>query len=78
MLTPRERLILKFEDAHPASGGSKDERIRTAFGFSAVRYYQQLYALAARQDAEEAFPQLVHRLRRLAVERSARRRARAA
>lgn len=70
VLTPRERLILTFEEQYPKAGGMKDQRIRETFGFSAVRFYQQLYALAGRQDAEEEFPQLVHRLRRLMAKRS--------
>lgn len=78
MLTPRERLILTFEEMHPTPGGTKDETIRETFGFSAVRYYQQLQALMSRQDAEEEFAQLVHRMRRLSLSRSARRADRAA
>lgn len=78
VLTPRDRLVLTFEETYPKPGGTKDERIRQTFGFSAVRYYEQLYALVAGQDAEEEFPQLVHRLRRLAVERADRRGERAA
>jgi hypothetical protein len=78
VLTPRDRLLLTFEDTYPKPGGTKDERIRQTFGFSAVRYYQQLNALAGRQDAEEEFPLLVHRLRRLSVERARRRSKRAA
>ena len=78
VLTPRDRLILTFEDTYPKPGGTKDEKIRQTFGFSAVRFYQQLHALAARQDAEEEFPQLVHRIRRLTVSRAGRRGKRAA
>lgn len=69
MLSPRERLILYFEDAHPQTP-FKEEQIRSAFGFSAVRYYSQLHHLIGRQDAEEEFPMLVHRLRRMLVERA--------
>ena len=78
VLTPRDRLLLTFEELHPKPGGTKDEEIRQAFGFSAVRYYQQLHALLPTMDAEAEFPQLVHRLRRLALEREERRRDRAA
>lgn len=68
MLTPRERLLLYFEDAHPDTP-MKEEQIRSTFGFSAVRYYSQLHQLIGRQDAEAEFPMLVHRLRRMAFER---------
>lgn len=78
MLTPRERLILEFETIHPKAGGTKDDQIRRTFGFSAVRYYQQLHALTWRQDAEEEYPQLIHRLRRLMQQRAEKRRDRAA
>lgn len=69
MLTPRERLLLYFEDAHPDTP-VKEEQIRSTFGFSAVRYYSQLHQLIGRQDAEAEFPMLVHRLRRLVLERA--------
>lgn len=78
MLTPRERLILTFEETTPGVGGSKEERIRQTFGFSATRYHQLLLSLLDRQDAEAEFPQLVHRLRRLTLARQAERRGRPA
>ncbi|MDN4598440.1 DUF3263 domain-containing protein [Leifsonia virtsii] len=78
VLSSRERLILIFEEANPAAGGHKEERIRQTFGFSATRYQQLLLGMLDRQDAEEEFPQLVHRLRRLTLERQALRRGRAA
>lgn len=78
VLSARERLILIFEEATSASGGHKEEMIRQTFGFSATRYQQLLLGMLDRQDAEEEFPQLVHRLRRLTLDRPARRRGRAA
>ncbi|UAJ78294.1 DUF3263 domain-containing protein [Leifsonia sp. ZF2019] len=72
MLTPREHLILDFEDTHP-DNPAKEEQIRHTFGFSATRYYSQLHHLIRGQDAEAEHPMLVHRLRRLAVERAGKR-----
>lgn len=77
MLTPRERLVLTFEDMHPA-GGTKEEAIRQTFGFSPTRYYQIVERLTGQQDAEAEFPMLVHQLRRQALDKAAARRARAA
>ncbi|UAJ79925.1 DUF3263 domain-containing protein [Leifsonia sp. ZF2019] len=69
MLTPRERLLLDFEDTHP-DNPAKEEQIRHTFGLSATRYYSQLHHLIGRQGAEAEHPMLVHRLRRLAVKRA--------
>lgn len=77
MLTPRDRLILTFEETHP-HGGTKEEAIRQTFGFSPARYYQIVDRLTGQQDAEAEFPMLVHQLRRQAIDKAAARRARAA
>ena len=74
-LTRRDREILMFERQWWKYAGAKEQAIRELFDMSGTRYYQVLNALIDRQEALEADPMLVKRLRRL---RSSRQRARSA
>src|SRR5437660_12715624 len=74
-LARRDREILAFERQWWKYAGAKEQAIRELFDMSGTRYYQVLNALIDRQEALEADPMLVKRLRRL---RSSRQRARAA
>ncbi|MDV7357328.1 DUF3263 domain-containing protein [Rhodococcus oxybenzonivorans] len=74
-LSRREHEILSFERQWWKYAGAKEEAIKELFDMSATRYYQVLNALVDRQEALEADPMLVKRLRRL---RASRQKARAA
>lgn len=64
-LSAQESRILDFERSWWRFGGAKEEAIREQFDLTATRYYQLLNRLIDRQDALEADPVLVRRLRRL-------------
>jgi hypothetical protein len=74
-LSERDAEVLSFERQWWKYAGAKEQAIRDRFDMSATRYYQVLNALIDRDEALEADPLLVKRLRRL---RSTRQRARAA
>jgi hypothetical protein len=74
-LSERDADVLSFERQWWKYAGAKEQAIRDRFDMSATRYYQVLNALIDRDEALEADPLLVKRLRRL---RSTRQRARAA
>ncbi|WP_424190390.1 DUF3263 domain-containing protein [Actinokineospora sp. G85] len=74
-LSDRERAVLAFELQWWKSPGSKEQAIRERFGLSSTRYYQVLNELIDKNEALEAEPMLVRRLRRL---RESRQRARSA
>ncbi|WP_068278623.1 DUF3263 domain-containing protein [Aldersonia kunmingensis] len=74
-LSRRERDILAFERQWWKYAGAKEEAIKELFDMSATRYYQVLNTLVDRQEALEADPMLIKRLRRL---RASRQKARAA
>ena len=74
-LSERDREVLAFERQWWKYAGAKEQAIRELFDMSGTRYYQVLNALIDRQEALEADPMLVKRLRRL---RSSRQRARSA
>lgn len=74
-LSERDAEVLAFERQWWKYAGAKEQAIRDRFDMSATRYYQVLNALIDRDEALEADPLLVKRLRRL---RSTRQRARAA
>ena len=65
VLTPQELAILEFERQWWRYPGSKEGAIRELFSMSSPRYYQSLNALLDRPEAEQAYPTLVRRLRRL-------------
>ena len=75
VLATRDREILAFERQWWKYAGAKEQAIRELFDMSATRYYQVLNALIDTQEALEADPMLVKRLRRL---RASRQRARSA
>ena len=74
-LSDRDREIIAFERQWWKYAGAKEQAIRELFDMSATRYYQVLNALIDSQDALEADPMLIKRLRRL---RASRQRARSA
>lgn len=70
VLTETERAILELEGQLFTYSGTKENRIRELFGWSAVRYFQVLNALIDTEAAEAAYPVTVHRLRRLRESRA--------
>jgi len=64
-LSDLEFRILEFERSWWRFAGAKESAIKELFDMSAPRYYQILNDLIDRQDALEASPMLVKRLRRL-------------
>ncbi len=74
-LGSRDREILAFERQWWKYAGAKEQAIKELFDMSATRYYQVLNALIDTDQALEADPMLVKRLRRL---RASRQRARSA
>jgi hypothetical protein len=64
-LTSREEEILAFERQWWKNAGAKEQAISEQFAMSATRYYQLLNGLIDKQEALEADPTLVKRLRRL-------------
>ncbi len=74
-LSSRDREILAFERQWWKYAGAKEQAIKELFDMSATRYYQVLNALIDTDQALEADPMLVKRLRRL---RASRQRARSA
>ncbi len=72
MLTPQEEAILDLEHLWWRHAGSKEIAI-LRLGMSTTTYYAKLNKLIDRQDALEAHPTLVKRLRRLRERRIAQR-----
>jgi hypothetical protein len=70
-LSDLEFRILEFERSWWRFAGAKESAIKDLFDLSAPRYYQILNDLIDRQDALEASPMLVKRLRRLRDARTA-------
>jgi len=64
-LTDLEFRILEFERSWWRFAGAKESAIKDLFDLSTPRYYQILNDLIDRDDALEASPMLVKRLRRL-------------
>ncbi|WP_181312591.1 DUF3263 domain-containing protein [Nocardioides campestrisoli] len=75
-LSDRDREILEFERHWWKYAGAKEQAVREKFDMSSTRYYQVLNALIDRQEALEADPLLVRRLRRLRSQRQRQRSAR--
>lgn len=75
-LSERDQDILEFERYWWKYAGAKEQAVRDKFDMSSTRYYQVLNALIDRQDALEADPLLVRRLRRLRAQRQRQRSAR--
>ena len=74
-LTPRDRVILIFEEQHRVHSGAKDAAIRDTFGWRATRYYQHLNRIIDEPAAIPEFPLLVRSLRAARARRTADRRA---
>ena len=75
-LTDLETRILDFERNWWRFAGAKETAIKDLFDLTAPRYYQLLNDLIDRDDALEASPMLVKRLRRLRSQRQESRSAR--
>ena len=75
-LADLETRILEFERNWWRFAGAKETAIKDLFDMTAPRYYQLLNDLIDRDDALEASPMLVKRLRRLREARMAARTAR--
>ncbi len=75
-LTDLEIRILEFERNWWRFAGAKESAIKDLFDLTAPRYYQLLNDLIDREDALEASPMLVKRLRRLREARMAARTSR--
>ena len=75
-LTDLETRILEFERNWWRFAGAKETAIKDLFDMTAPRYYQLLNDLIDRDEALEASPMLVKRLRRLREARMAARTAR--
>ncbi len=75
-LSDLESHILEFEASWWRFAGAKESAIKDLFDLSPPRYYQLLNDLIDREDALEAHPMLVKRLRRLRQARMAQRSAR--
>ena len=70
-LTDLEIRILEFERNWWRFAGAKESAIKDLFDLTAPRYYQLLNDLIDREDALDASPMLVKRLRRLREARMA-------
>ncbi len=75
-LSDLEVRILEFEKNWWRFAGAKESSIKELFDLSAPRYYQLLNDLIDREDAAQASPMLVKRLRRLREARMSARSAR--
>lgn len=80
MLTVREHMALDLANRRysPAYAGQRAEHSMILLGYSEARFAQVITVLLERPDAEAAYPQLVHRLRRLREGRRNLRRGRSA
>lgn len=74
-LSSREIEVLAFERQWWKYAGAKEKAIREVFKMSSTRYYQILNQLIDKQEAMQADPMLVKRLRKT---RTVRQRTRAA
>jgi hypothetical protein len=75
-LTEREIAVLAFEHQWWKYSGAKEKAIRETFAMSSTRYYQVLNQLIDKQEAMQADPMLVRRLRKLRAVRQRNRAAR--
>lgn len=74
-LTPRDRVILEFEECHWGTDGAKLGAVLDTFGWSAATYYQHIIRIQALPAAAAEYPMLVKRIQRLIEERTERRSA---
>ena len=68
-LSNRDADLLDFEGSWWRADCSKEDEIRSRFGMSTPRYYQQLNALIDQPEALAYAPLLVKRLRRMREQR---------
>ncbi|MCL2783348.1 MAG: DUF3263 domain-containing protein [Propionibacteriaceae bacterium] len=68
-LSDRDEALLDFEATWWQAERPKDDEIRTRFGISTPRYYQQLNSLIDQPEALAYAPLLVKRLRRMREQR---------
>lgn len=73
-LSELEQAILEFERQHFKYAGAKEAQIADVLELSPIRYYQILNRLLDSQAALAAYPQVIHRLRRMRQERLSQRR----
>lgn len=76
MLTVREHMALEVAGRRYRYPGARTAETLEVLGYTETRFAQVVTALLERPDAEAAYPQLVHRLRRLRDVRRAARRGR--
>jgi hypothetical protein len=75
-LSEREVAVLAFERQWWKYSGAKEKAIRETFEMSSTRYYQVLNQLIDKQEAMQADPMLVKRLRKMRAVRQRNRAAR--
>lgn len=75
-LSAREVEVLAFERQWWKYSGAKEKAIRETFEMSSTRYYQVLNQLIDKQEAMQADPMLVKRLRKMRAVRQRNRAAR--
>ena len=68
-LSSRDAAMLDFEGSWWRAERSKEDEIRSRFGMSTPRYYQQLNCLIDQPEALAYAPLLVKRLRRMREQR---------
>lgn len=74
-LTPRDRVILTFEERVWAHDGAKIDAIATTFGMTPTVYYQHVLRIVALPAAVAEFPMLTKRIQRQVREATAARAA---
>lgn len=70
VMTVRDHMTLQYADIR-GTWLEREGTIRHVFGEPPTHYYARLNQLLDSRDAEAAYPQLVHRLRRLREQRRA-------
>jgi len=69
MISSHDAAMLDFEGSWWRAEQPKEDEIRTRFGLSTPRYYQQLNSLIDKPEALAYAPLLVKRLRRMREQR---------
>ena len=70
-LSPRDRVILAFEERVWAHDGAKVDAIRTSFGMTPTTYYHHVLRIAGLPAAVAEFPMLTKRIQRQVREAAA-------
>lgn len=76
-MTDEDAALLAFEEDWTGTLATKYEAVFQGLGLSPARYHQRILELLDDAEAEAAFPQLIHRLRRIEAERADARQKRA-